>query len=277
MHDGKTTGKIILVRDVTEKKNQEVLLHRMENMAGLTNLAAGMAHEIKNPLGAISIHIQLLQKALEKARQNKDMLPPKKFVEDHVDVVNDEIDHLNKLIMDFLFAVRPVNAQLQLKKPAALVQNIADFFTPEFHDNNINVKLIIKDSDSRFLLDEKLFRDVIMNLAQNALAAINQKKNDEGTESDYNGEFTIECASTDNKYYIIISDNGCGMKEDVLAMIRQETSGREGLNSRSIGISNVAMRLRIYYQNEADFEVDSKEGVGTKVTIRVPAQHDVYV
>ncbi|MBR4179082.1 MAG: PAS domain S-box protein, partial [Treponema sp.] len=115
MHDGNTTGKIILVRDVTEKKNQEVLLHRMENMANLTNLAAGMAHEIKNPLGAISIHIQLLQKALEKARQNKDVLPAKKFVEDHVDVVNDEIDHLNKLIMDFLFAVRPVNAQLELK------------------------------------------------------------------------------------------------------------------------------------------------------------------
>ena len=81
----------------------------------------------------------------------------------------------------------------------------------------------------------------------------------------------------DERLEISIEDNGCGMKEDVLAMIRQETSGREGLNSRSIGISNVAMRLRIYYQNEADFEVDSKEGVGTKVTIRVPAQHDVYV
>ncbi len=81
----------------------------------------------------------------------------------------------------------------------------------------------------------------------------------------------------DERLEISIEDNGCGMKEDVLAMIRQETSGRKGLNSRSIGISNVAMRLRIYYQNEADFEVDSKEGVGTKVTIRVPAQHDVYV
>ena len=143
VHDGKTTGKIILVRDVTEKKNQEVLLHRMENMAGLTNLAAGMAHEIKNPLGAISIHIQLITKALEKARANNDILPPPKFVEEHIDVVNDEIDHLNKLIMDFLFAVRPVNASLQLKKPGALIQNIAEFITPEFHDNDIGVKVVV--------------------------------------------------------------------------------------------------------------------------------------
>ena len=86
VHAGETTGKIILVRDVTEKKNQEVLLHRMENMANLTNLAAGMAHEIKNPLGAISIHIQLIQKALEKARENNNILPAPKFVEDHVDI-----------------------------------------------------------------------------------------------------------------------------------------------------------------------------------------------
>ena len=107
---GKFTGSIILVRDITEKKNQDVLLHRMENLANLTNLAAGMAHEIKNPLGAISIHIQLIQKALNKARENEDILPPKKFVEDHIDVVNEESDHLNKLVRDFLMAVRPVKA-----------------------------------------------------------------------------------------------------------------------------------------------------------------------
>lgn len=270
MHDGKTTGKIILVRDVTEKKNQEVLLHRMENMAGLTNLAAGMAHEIKNPLGAISIHIQLIQKALEKARQNNDILPAKKFVEDHVDVVNDEIDHLNKLIMDFLFAVRPVNAQLQLKKPAALVQNIADFFTPEFHDNNINVKLIIKDSDSRFLLDEKLFRDVIMNLAQNALAAINQKKNDEGTESDYNGEFAIECASTENKYYIIISDNGCGMKEETVAKIFEPYFTTKA-NGTGLGMTMV---YKIVKEFSGDITVESREGKGTVFTMVFPLPQD---
>ena len=59
-HKGTLVGKIIFVNDITEKKNQDVLLHRMENLASLTNLAAGMAHEIKNPLGAISIHIQLI-------------------------------------------------------------------------------------------------------------------------------------------------------------------------------------------------------------------------
>ena len=270
MHDGNTTGKIILVRDVTEKKNQEVLLHRMENMANLTNLAAGMAHEIKNPLGAISIHIQLLQKALEKARQNKDMLPPKKFVEDHVDVVNDEIDHLNKLIMDFLFAVRPVNAQLQLKKPAALIQSIVDFFTPEFHDNGIKIKLIIKDADSRFLLDEKLLRDIIMNLAQNGLAAIKQKKDDEATSPDYMGEFTIECASAENKYYIIISDNGCGMKSETVSKIFEPYFTTKS-NGTGLGMTMV---YKIVKEFSGDITVESQEGKGTVFTMVFPLPQD---
>lgn len=270
MHDGNTTGKIILVRDVTEKKNQEVLLHRMENMANLTNLAAGMAHEIKNPLGAISIHIQLLQKALEKARQNKDILPPKKFVEDHVDVVNDEIDHLNKLIMDFLFAVRPVNAQLQLKKPAALIQNIVDFFTPEFHDNGINVKLIIKDADSRLLLDEKLLRDIIMNLAQNGLAAIKQKMDDEATSTDYMGEFTIECASAENKYYIIISDNGCGMKSETVSKIFEPYFTTKA-NGTGLGMTMV---YKIVKEFSGDITVESREGKGTVFTMVFPLPQD---
>ena len=267
VHDGKTTGKIILVRDVTEKKNQEVLLHRMENMAGLTNLAAGMAHEIKNPLGAISIHIQLITKALEKARANNDILLPPKFVEEHIDVVNDEIDHLNKLIMDFLFAVRPVNASLQLKKPGALIQNIAEFITPEFHDNDIGVKVVVKDNESRLLIDEKLLRDVMLNLAQNALAAIKTKQSE---LEDYQGEFSIECASADNKYYIVVSDNGCGMKEETVAKIFEPYFTTKA-NGTGLGMTMV---YKIVKEFSGDIQVQSQEGKGTVFTMVFPLQKD---
>ena len=270
VHAGETTGKIILVRDVTEKKNQEVLLHRMENLANLTNLAAGMAHEIKNPLGAISIHIQLITKALEKARENNNQLPPPKFVEDHIDVVNEEIDHLNKLIMDFLFAVRPVNASLQLKKPAALIQNIADFITPEFHDNDVTVKVIIKDEQSRLLVDEKLLRDVMLNLSQNALAAIKTKKDESAHPEKYQGEFTIECESKDNKYYIIVSDNGCGMKNETVSKIF-EPYFTTTANGNGLGMTIV---YKIVKEFSGDIQVKSEEGKGTVFTMAFPLQQD---
>lgn len=101
------SGSIVKIEDITQLKAKAVLDRRLENMEGLTNLAAGMAHEIKNPLGAISIHIQLVQKAISKKREGDGTLPEKKFLEDHIDIVNDEIEKLNELVMDFLFAVRP--------------------------------------------------------------------------------------------------------------------------------------------------------------------------
>lgn len=103
------SGSIVKIEDITQLKAKAVLDRRLENMEGLTNLAAGMAHEIKNPLGAISIHIQLVQKAISKKREGDGTLPEKKFLEDHIDIVNDEIEKLNELVMDFLFAVRPVD------------------------------------------------------------------------------------------------------------------------------------------------------------------------
>ena len=144
---------------------------REEHQSDLSGAARGMlrnlAHEIKNPLGAISIHIQLIQKALEKARENDGVLPARKFVEDHIDVVNEEIDHLNKLVMDFLLAVRPVKAQLELKEPDKLIENLVSFFKPEFNREGIEVVFKPSESGIRMLLDEKLFRDVIMNISQN--------------------------------------------------------------------------------------------------------------
>src|SRR5574344_1202457 len=132
-------GSIITIDDITEKRTQEVLLHRMESLASLTNLAASVAHEIKNPLGAISIHIQLLQKAVKKARESDGMLPDEKFMENYLAVINEEIDNLNKIVIDFLFAVRPVQAQMTLADPNALITKFANFFKAEFDSKKVEI------------------------------------------------------------------------------------------------------------------------------------------
>ena len=260
MHDGILKGRIILVRDVTEKKNQDVLLHRMENLANLTNLAAGMAHEIKNPLGAISIHMQLIQKALKKARENENILPDKKFVEEHIDVVNDEVEHLNKLVMDFLFAVRPVNATLELKDPSKLIENLIDFIKPEFSKNNIDVQFTACSKTEKLLIDEKLFREVLLNLSQNSLAAIKSK------ESPGAGIFKIECSVKDNKYYIVVSDNGCGMNSQTIAKIFEPYYTTKA-NGTGLGMTMV---YKIIKEFSGDISVDSIEGEGTTFVITLP-------
>ena len=267
MNEGELNGKMILVRDITEKKSQDILLHRMENLANLTNLAAGMAHEIKNPLGAISIHIQLIQKALEKARENDGVLPARKFVEDHIDVVNEEIDHLNKLVMDFLLAVRPVKAQLELKEPDKLIENLVSFFKPEFNREGIEVVFKPCESGKRILLDEKLFRDVIMNISQNSLAAIKTKFTNKA-----GGKLTIDSGEKDNKYILKISDNGCGMSDETLAKLFEPYYTTKA-NGTGLGMTMV---YKIIKEFSGDITVDSKEGEGTSFIIAFPIpQKDV--
>jgi len=263
INDGELSGKMILVRDITEKKNQDILLHRMENLANLTNLAAGMAHEIKNPLGAISIHIQLIQKALVKARENADKLPARKFVEDHIDVVNEEIDHLNKLVMDFLLAVRPVKAQLELKEPDKLIEGLISFFKPEF--NKAGIEVIFKSSESgkRILLDEKLFRDVIMNISQNSLAALKSKF---GQDKSTDAKFCISNNIRENKFIITIADNGCGMSEESLSKIFEPYYTTKA-NGTGLGMTMV---YKIVKEFSGEIIVDSKEGQGTAFTLSFP-------
>lgn len=250
------SGRILLIHDITEKKNQDVRLHRMENLANLTNLAAGMAHEIKNPLGAISIHIQLIQKALKKARENNDILPGKKFVEDHIDVVNEEVEHLNQLIMDFLLAVRPVNATLELKDPAKLILNMVEFFKPEMIENNIDVQLKTPEKSAKILLDERLLREVIINLSQNALAAIKTKSKD---NPDYKGFFSIECGITENKYAILVRDNGCGMNDETVSKIFEPYYTTKATGT-GLGMTMV---YKIIKEFSGEIQVKSEPGEGT--------------
>ncbi|MCR5064082.1 MAG: PAS domain S-box protein, partial [Treponema sp.] len=263
MQDGNLCGKIILVNDITHKKNQDVRLHRMENLANLTNLAAGIAHDIKNPLGAMSIHIQLVQKALSKAREN-DSLPEKKFLEDHLDVVIEEIENLNKTIMNFLLAVRPVNASCELKNPDTIINNVIEFIRPEFADCGIQIETKFEGNSKKIMLDEKLFRDVIMNLTQNSLAAIKSRIAE--NEKNYSGLFEIQTFINDNKFIIELSDNGCGMNENTVSKIFEPYFTTKA-NGTGLGMT---MAYKIVKEFSGEILVDSKENKGSKFTLSFP-------
>ena len=254
-------GIIIAARDITERRNQEILLRRMESLAGLTNLAASVAHEIKNPLGAISIHIQLLQKAIKKARESDGQLPDQKFLEKYLEVVNDEISNLNKIVMDFLFAVRPVNANLELLQPNPLLQKFADFFAPEFSSKSVEIKTDLCAECPRLLLDQKLFREIVANLAQNALAAIQEK-----FAGQSGGLFEIHSAVQDGKFVILIKDNGAGMSAETVARVFEPYYTTKA-SGTGLGLTMV---YKIVKEFSGDIQVESKEGQGTAFIITLP-------
>lgn len=259
-------GSIVTVDDVTEKRNQEILLHRMETLAGLTNLAAGVAHEIKNPLGAISIHIQLMQKVVARARAGDGKLPQEKYMEDYLDVVNGEIDRLNKIVVDFLMAVRPISAKLELVNPNTLLEQFVAFITPEFDAKHVAVVSKFCKDSPRLLLDTRLFREVLANVAQNALSAITERFSENGVTALFGGKFVIESVVKDSNFVLRLIDNGIGMDE--------ETRGRvfePYFTTKASGTGlGMAMVYKIIQEFSGDISVQSAKGEGTCVTIRLP-------
>ena len=253
-------GSIVRVEDVTEKRNQEILLHRMEAMAGLTNIAASVAHEIKNPLGAISIHIQLIQKAVRKKREGDGLLPDPKFVENYLDVVNSEIDRLNKIVVDFLMAVRPLSVELELVNPNSLLEAFVEFFKPEFTEKNVDIESDFCRNCPRVLMDAKLFREVIVNLSQNSLAAIKTRFDGVG------GKISIRTEVSDGKFRLRFSDNGSGMDSKVASRVFEPYFTTKA-NGTGLGM---AMSYKIIKEFSGDIEVKSELGGGTEFTVTLP-------
>lgn len=255
VRNGRITGTIIQIDDVTEKRNQQTLLRRMENLASLTNLAASVAHEIKNPLGSISIHIQLIQRAFAKARAGDGLLPDKKFVEDYLDVVNEEIERLNKIIVDFLFAVRPITVNLEPVNPNEIIFRLLDFMKPEFEKNNIEIQTELLEKTPTIMLDCHLFKQVFMNLSQNAIAAMSD-----------GGLFYIKSYVKDDKYILSIADNGCGMDEQTLSHVFEPYFTTK-VTGTGLGLTMV---YKIIKEFAGDIQVQSFVGEGTVFTISLP-------
>lgn len=264
------SGSIVKIEDITQQKAKAVLDRRLENMEGLTNLAAGMAHEIKNPLGAISIHIQLVQKAISKKRGGDGTLPDKKFLEEHLDIVNDEIEKLNDLVMDFLFAVRPVNAKLTLSDPEEILSSICDFVSPEFNKSHVLLKMELLKEKKRIMIDEKLFRQVIINIAQNAFYAVKAKFSgctEENTNSqEMPGIVIFKTTIIEDNFVISISDNGIGMDSETVGRIFEPYFTTKA-NGTGLGMT---MSYKIIKEFGGDIQVKSEKGTGSVFFISLP-------
>ena len=248
-------GTIIQIDDVTDRRKQETLFRRMESLASLTTLAANVAHEIKNPLGSISIHIQLIQKAIKNARLGDGMLPNEKFTENYLNIVNEEIERLNKIVVDFLYAVRPVQAKLELTNLNEIVKNMCEFIEPEAQKTKVELHLELTENLPEVMIDEQLFKQIIINLAQNAFAAM---KN--------GGILWMASAVKDDKVVFSLADNGEGMDEETCSRVFEPYFTTK-VNGTGLGLTMV---YKIVKEFGGDIQVRSFKNEGTIFTITLP-------
>jgi signal transduction histidine kinase len=244
------TGSLIHVEDITEKRGKETRLRRAENLASLTTLAASVAHEIKNPLGAISIHLQLMQKILAQSNSGCD-----EKIGQYFNILNEEVDRLNRIVVDFLFAVRPMSLELREDSINALIAELAEFIRAELEQSHIRLLLELDEKVPPTLIDERYMKQALLNLIKNALAAMPN-----------GGLLTIATQVVDNEILISVCDTGIGMSAENLAKIFEPYFTTKD-NGTGLGLTLV---YKIIKEHHGDIAVESREGEGSNFEISLP-------
>jgi PAS domain S-box-containing protein len=249
VRDKRIKGSLIYIEDITEKRKGEARLRRAENLASLTTLAAGVAHEIKNPLGAISIHLQLLQKALAKTKQQDGK------TEKYLGVINEEVDRLNRIVVDFLFAVRPMALELREGDINKLIKEVTEFVTVEMKQLKIKCALELGENLPKILMDDRLIKQALLNLIKNAQTAMPD-----------GGTFTVTTTGTDSEIKIQLCDTGVGISEKNISKIFEPyfTTSESGTG---LGLTMV---FKIIKEHQGEITVESSPGKGAKFEIILP-------
>ena len=248
--DDEPHGNLILVSDITDRRKREARLRRAESLASLTTLAAGVAHEIKNPLGSIGIHIQLIQKAL-KQNQCLDEETAGRYLE----IITEEIERLNGIVVDFLFAVRPMDTSMKRSTVNGVVEELIEFIKYELEENQVKLDTKLQRNLPKVDLDEKYMKQALINIIKNGVAAMNQ-----------GGTLKIVTREDQGFVHIDISDSGIGMSEEQLSKIFEPYYTTKEFGS-GLGLTVVYKVIR---EHNGEVSVHSRENQGTTFTISLP-------
>jgi PAS domain S-box-containing protein len=249
---GSLQGHVIIFMDITREKKEQQRLRQAESMSALSLLTAGVAHEIKNPLGAIDIHLQLLQQVLASGKRERIERDGQRYVA----ILRDEVSRLNTIVVDFLSAVRPISLQPELVSPAKLVSSLAEFVAPVMDTAGIRFETLIAPGLPKILADVTLIRQVLLNLVKNAR---------EATPS--GGRVTVSVGREDQMVAFHVEDTGTGIEKDRLSAIFEPYYSTRDFGS-GLGLTIV---WRIVREHGGEIHVDSTPGEGSSFTILLPS------
>jgi PAS domain S-box-containing protein len=266
-------GSLIIVEDVSERKTREARMHNLESLARLSTFAAGIAHEIKNPLASISIHIQLLEK-LYRSDKSAVADAAHEKIEKHFAVVSGEITRLNNIVVDFLSAVRPVSLVMKDGDLNAFVKELSEFTCYEAENNGIALVLELAPELPPVSFDKTYLKQALLNLIKNAIEACTGLRNiNSGVASDggavnvqSGAVITLKTSLGENSCDITVSDTGCGIAEENLSRIQEPYFTTKQFGT-GLGLTLV---LKIIKEHNGELNIVSREGEGTSVTLSLP-------
>lgn len=247
-------GNILIFQDITQIKQMEKALEKNRNMALIGEMAAGWAHEVRNPLAAITGSIELLKDGLKLEGTNKRLM----------EIVLRGKDQLENFVRNFLLLARSVPASREMVDVNKIFEEILENIKlSNTWNENIKIKKGFSKNSAVFANKEQL-RQIINNIVLNALQAM-----EEG------GLLSMETRSVQmekNKTFIKIkiSDTGCGIKDDDINKIYEPFFTRK---EKGTGLG-LAIVNNLIEGHNGKIEIQSKEGKGTVCRIWLPVKNE---
>jgi signal transduction histidine kinase len=226
-----------------------------ERMAYIGTLASGLAHEIRNPLNSLNLNMQMLEEEIDEAGG----LPTggRLFA-----ITKDEIRRLERLANDFLSYARPRALEIETLKAVELLEEAGEVLVPEARSRRVGLEVEDRSGGSRVRVDPGQIRQLVLNLAQNALVATTDPPPPPGRPA----RVVLAVERHGDDVHLLVEDNGPGVDEEVrqkmFDIFYSTKKGGTGLG--------LAIVERIAKSHGGTVSVDSEIGEGTTVRVVLP-------
>jgi PAS domain S-box-containing protein len=244
----------IILADITSEKKSTEELIESEKISSVLLLAAGVAHELGNPLNSLTIHLQLIERKLKKLQGSKEA----DSLADSIKICQGEVTRLDGIIRNFLEAIRPRPPDLSEVNIVEVIEDVLRFQGKELEDRGLKIEGELPASIPVIMADTNQLKQVFFNLIKNAMEAMQP-----------GGALGVRVRADDHSVYIRISDTGSGIKtEDLSKLFAPYHTTKTG--GHGLGLMIVQ---RIIRDHGGHVGIESKEGAGTVVTLQFPQKH----
>jgi signal transduction histidine kinase len=243
-------GHAMILRDITESRRSAQETIESERLNALTLLAAGVAHEIGNPLNSLHIHLQLMERKVREFDDNA-----KAELQDSIDVARSEIGRLDSIVTQFLRAIRPSRPQLHPENVNTIVEEAVRFFAPEIRDRDVAVEQELRSDLPLLQIDRDQMKQALYNVIKNSLEAMKCR-----------GSLRIHTDMDDKHVLISFIDSGGGMSPEDLSRVFEPYFTTKPFGT---GLGLLIVR-RIVREHGGELSIESSQGQGLTLTIRLP-------
>ena len=242
-------GLAVVMTDVTEEKDNLKAQIESERITSIMDLAAGVAHELGNPLNSINIHLQVLQRSLSKQDGQSEKS------EKSLDTCIKEVQRLDGIIVHFLKAIRPTEPDLKKINLLTVLEETVRLREKELSGKKIKISMEAGVKEPMVHADVEQVKQVFFNVIGNAVDAVPE-----------GAEIRIVTGVDDEHVFAQVVDQGSGIRKENISRVFEPyfTTKKQG---HGIGMMIVH---RIMRDHDGEVGIDSKEGSGTIVTLKFP-------